>query len=149
MRRSKTIALLILYGIVFILTIVLEYISILNPEMRLLVNGCTILMATVGGILFWILFRGVRQDNPDSKKEDEIVFDKQTYIEYANAHELTRREAEIGLLIANGYTNLQIAETLYIAETTVKKHATHIYEKANVAGRKEFKQAIQGLMEET
>lgn len=33
----------------------------------------------------------------------------------------------------------QNAEELFIAETTVKKHVTHIYEKCGVSGRKEWK----------
>ena len=35
-----------------------------------------------------------------------------------------------------------IGEELYIAETTVKKHATHIYEKLQVSGKKELKEQI-------
>ena len=33
-----------------------------------------------------------------------------------------------------------IAEELFIAETTVKKHVTHVYEKCGVSGRKELKE---------
>lgn len=135
-----------LYIVVFVMTIILENISILNPERRLLVNGSTILMAIVSGILFWMIYRGKQQDEPEKTVEKEMIFDKQKYLVYANEHELTRREAEIGLLIANGYSNIQIAETLYIAETTVKKHVTHIYEKTGVSGRREYKQVINDLM---
>ena len=31
-------------------------------------------------------------------------------------------------------------EELFIAETTVKKHVTHVYEKCGVSGRKELKE---------
>ncbi|HHU72530.1 MAG TPA: hypothetical protein GXZ21_10955 [Clostridiales bacterium] len=33
-----------------------------------------------------------------------------------------------------------MAEELYISVTTVKKHATHIYEKLEIIGRKELKE---------
>jgi len=52
---------------------------------------------------------------------------------------LSAREQEVAWLIFRGYTNLQIGEELFISETTVKKHASHIYEKMQVSGRKEFK----------
>lgn len=76
------------------------------------------------------------------KSQEDVLFDKGKYLAFANSHQLTRREAEIGLLVMNGYSNMQIAETLFIAETTVKKHLSHIYEKAGISGRKEFRQSV-------
>ena len=55
---------------------------------------------------------------------------------------LTNREVEVARLLCLGCTNRQIAEELFIAETTVKKHATHIYEKMQVAGKKEFRDKV-------
>lgn len=39
---------------------------------------------------------------------------------------LTHREQEVLQLIASGYNNREIAETLFIAERTVKNHVNHI-----------------------
>lgn len=61
------------------------------------------------------------------------------FCEWAEQWNFSAREQEVGWLIYKGYTNRQIALELYIAETTVKKHAGHIYEKAGVTGRKEFR----------
>lgn len=58
---------------------------------------------------------------------------------------LSKRETEVAWLLYRGYTNRQIAEELYIAETTVKKHATHIYEKMQVSGRKEYKEKLKNV----
>ena len=273
MKRRRTILLLILYLLVFVFTIGMEYFSIMNPGRRLLVNGSTFLMALVSGVLFWLIYRGDRQredtkekaverkkvvernkgvegnkgaeggkgnvagktesaelteaelveaevvvDGSDEadvhesggakvdadkvvvpdvagveeadfiesipigeeesdlmktyevgksgsafvqkrkekqleehrptvmekleKTREDVLFDKGKYLAFANSHQLTRREAEIGLLVMNGYSNMQIAETLFIAETTVKKHLSHIYEKAGISGRKEFRQSV-------
>ena len=49
--------------------------------------------------------------------------------------ELTARERDVLVLLAKGYTNEQIAETLFIAEGTVKNHVTHIYDKLGVSSR--------------
>ena len=259
MKRRRTILLLILYLLVFVFTIAMEYFSIMNPGRRLLVNGSTFLMALVSGVLFWLIYHGDRQredtrekvaevdkvvegnkvvegskrkavgaataaeaeideeygaekeaDGLDEagvheselvivdgielaeleavevseagseeskgdgveaaesdteevqrsgvqpqmkehrptvvkkseKTQEDVLFDKGKYLSFANSHQLTRREAEIGLLVMNGYSNMQIAETLFIAETTVKKHLSHIYEKAGISGRKEFRQSV-------
>ena len=48
---------------------------------------------------------------------------------------LTRREAEIVYLTAKAYTNVQIADNLYIAEKTVKNHLYSIYDKIGIHSR--------------
>ncbi|MEE3480963.1 MAG: helix-turn-helix transcriptional regulator [Lachnospiraceae bacterium] len=65
---------------------------------------------------------------------------KERYLEVAQKFGLTRRELELGWLKASGLTNARIAEMTGISELTVKKHMTHIYEKAWVPGRKEFRE---------
>ena len=49
--------------------------------------------------------------------------------------ELTTRECEILRLIAEGLSNAEIGERLYISETTVKTHVTHVLRKLNLRDR--------------
>ena len=49
--------------------------------------------------------------------------------------ELSEREVEVLELIANGYSNKEIADTLYIALSTVKSHINNIYRKLDVSKR--------------
>lgn len=51
--------------------------------------------------------------------------------------ELTEREREVLTLVARGYTNRQIAVTLYISEKTARNHVSHILEKLGLARRSE------------
>ena len=44
-------------------------------------------------------------------------------------HNLTEREQEVLKLVAQAKTNKEIAEELYIAETTVHTHLLNIYKK--------------------
>ncbi len=49
--------------------------------------------------------------------------------------ELTTREQEVFRLIANGLSNAEIGQELYISDTTVKTHITHILQKLNLRDR--------------
>ena len=163
MKRYRKALLIGIYIFALVITLTLEQVSIMIPTMRLIVNVSTLLLAVFGGGLSWLIYRGENDSQVKAKSEETFeageneagevakqeveayVFDKEKYLRYANQYGLTRRETEIGLLVANGYSNQQIAEMLYIAETTVKKHLSHIYEKANVGGRKEWKDILQHL----
>ena len=48
---------------------------------------------------------------------------------------LSPRELEVARLVAAGYSNRQIAETLVIGEDTVKKHVSHALAKLGVHNR--------------
>jgi DNA-binding NarL/FixJ family response regulator len=62
---------------------------------------------------------------------------------------LTPREQEIVKLVAEGYTNKQIAETLVISEKTVERHRANVLEKLGMRDRVELtRYAIrQGLIQ--
>ena len=65
---------------------------------------------------------------------------KDQYLRIAQQFGLTRRELELGYLKVSGFSNRRIAYMFGISEQTVKNHFTHIYEKAWVPGRKEFRE---------
>jgi DNA-binding NarL/FixJ family response regulator len=50
---------------------------------------------------------------------------------------LTKREIEILQLVAEGYSNSQLAKMLWVTEQTVKFHLSNIYRKLDVANRTE------------
>lgn len=62
---------------------------------------------------------------------------------------LTPREREILILVAEGFTNAEIAKKLYISEKTVQTHRSNILDKLNIHDRTELvRYAIRhGLVE--
>ncbi len=68
------------------------------------------------------------------------VITKEQYLKIAQQFGFTKRELELGFLKVSGFSNRRIAYMLGISEQTVKNHFTHIYEKAWVPGRNEFKE---------
>jgi DNA-binding CsgD family transcriptional regulator/tetratricopeptide (TPR) repeat protein len=60
----------------------------------------------------------------------------------AGAHGLTRRELDVVNLVSEGYTNQQIADSLYITVRTVETHLSNIFAKLGVTTRTGILKAI-------
>jgi len=58
--------------------------------------------------------------------------------------EMTGREREIASLLAEGLTNKQIADKLYISEGTVKNYISSIYDKTGIHDRVKLVVALSG-----
>jgi DNA-binding NarL/FixJ family response regulator len=56
-------------------------------------------------------------------------------LEPSGLHELTTREREVLILLAHGLSNTEIAQRLYLSETTVKTHIAHLYRKLGARDR--------------
>lgn len=64
--------------------------------------------------------------------------EKETDPEVAKIKSLTQREREVVALIAEGLKNKQIAQRLFISETTVTHHLSSVYSKLGVSDRLEL-----------
>lgn len=64
--------------------------------------------------------------------------------EPADLDALTSRQREILQLVAKGYSNAQVAKSLYLSESTVKQHLRATYKVLGVSDRKEAAKLISG-----
>lgn len=62
---------------------------------------------------------------------------------FAKEYKLTSRELELLTNVCKGLSNPDIAKKLFISESTVKQHLSHIYKKTNVKNRYELIQKIK------
>lgn len=81
------------------------------------------------------LFRAIRQVCSGNRFIPEEIAHK--LAGYIGEIELTARESEILQGIAKGYSNKQIANSLFITEGTVKSHVNHILRKLSAKSRTE------------
>jgi DNA-binding NarL/FixJ family response regulator len=79
--------------------------------------------------------------------EESVAATKSTaerITEACNQYKLTQREKELIELIYSGKTNKEIAEMLFLAESTVKTHVYNIFRKMEVKNRIEVICIING-----
>ncbi len=69
--------------------------------------------------------------SPPSERDDALHAERWP----GEQHGLTRRESEVLGLAANGLTNRQIADELYVNIETVKSHLKHAYHRLGVNDR--------------
>lgn len=133
-----------LYILLVIGLMTLQALTIHGVITSVLANGITIVLALPAAFFLKVWLgeqpkemeggvQGTQQENSDITDLEAV------FMEQMQAAGLSAREREVAWLIYRGYSNCQIGEELYISETTVKKHASHIYEKLNITGRKDLK----------
>lgn len=83
------------------------------------------------------------EERQQKEKELSVAERYELFLTCMSQYDLSERELEVAWFLYCGYTNRQIGEKLFIAETTVKKHVTHIYEKTGAAGRKDFQEKVR------
>ena len=81
-------------------------------------------------------------EETDNGKDAEREQDAQTVYFRLRAMGLTDREAEVARLVCSGLANKEIGQMLYISDTTVKKHMTHILEKTKCDSREALTELV-------
>ena len=90
------------------------------------------------GFCIWVIFG---EESSGEKKEEEREREPalEDYRGRLQELGLTRRETEVSLLVIQGMSNGEIAQELFISETTVKKHLSNVFAKLEISSRDELK----------
>lgn len=151
-KRMLRIALGAGYVILVTMLLLIQVRATADAAQRWIACGEILLLGIPLVVVFILYMRVTRQvenrNMVQKVSEAETLSYEQQYAHFLTAVQsrnegLSEREMEVAWLLYRGYTNRQIGEELFIAETTVKKHVTHIYEKLGVGSRKEFKEMIR------
>lgn len=79
-----------------------------------------------------------------TKPQEEILQEQDTFIQLQQQFGLSEREMEVLKLLAEGLTNQQIGEKLFLSPNTIKTHIKNLYLKLNISNRA---QAVNKLYE--
>ncbi|MCM3902539.1 MAG: LuxR C-terminal-related transcriptional regulator [Pyrinomonadaceae bacterium] len=139
---------LVIYGLVYGLCGGLLIVALRLIEYRFLVLEHSVeiyggLIALVFAILgIWLGLKLTRKEEVVVIKEVAVLTTQPFAVNQVRLRELsiTRRELEILELIAQGMSNREIAEKLFVSENTVKTHSSRLFDKLSAKRRT---QAVQ------
>ena len=141
--------LLLILGTVYIALLTMLLLSMMRISVLGAADASARWRAALGALVIgipWIivlkLYIRVKEQKPPTEKPLTRIESHELFESMMQEHGLTNRETEVAWLLYRGFTNRQIGEELFIAETTVKKHVSHIYEKMQVSGRIEFRAKV-------
>ena len=83
------------------------------------------------------------EGSDEEQEEESDEQDSMTMYFRLRAMGLTDREAEVARLVCCGLSNKEIGQLLYISDTTVKKHMTHILEKTGCDSRESLTEKVK------
>lgn len=107
----------------------------LISAIRSVVIGHSYIHPKVTGKLINQLRRMTYLDSDDRKQDDAMIHEMGVKYVHTDGSPLTRREAEVLRLMAEGKSNKSIGEFLFISEKTVKNHVSSILQKMEVDDR--------------
>ncbi len=109
-----------------------------------LLGVCTALYFVYIIFGFALIFRDSRKVVPSSEQVQGLY--RESCRMLAANHGLTKRESEILVYLARGFTSGYIAKELYITDNTVRNHIKNIYRKLGVNSKGELiKQVDEGM----
>lgn len=90
-----------------------------------------VVLSALGFVLLGFVLRN--QLSKDAKLKD-VSINSEEKLQLLN---ISKREYEVLINIAEGYSNTQIAERLFISESTIKTHVSNLLSKLNASRRTE------------
>jgi len=96
------------------------------------------------GIALIFLVIGILLHKKSLQKKEKLMLKEEIDSNKVKELGISKREYEILLEVSNGFSNKEIAERLFVSESTIKTHISNLYVKLNAKRRT---QAIQKAKE--
>ncbi len=127
-------------GLLIVVLKLIEYRFLVVQHSVEIYGGLTALVFAILGI--WLGLKLTRKEEVVVVKEVAVLTSQPFALNEERLRELsiTRRELEILELIAQGMSNREIAEKLFVSENTVKTHSSRLFDKLSAKRRT---QAVQ------
>lgn len=127
-------------GLLIVVLKLVEYRFLVVEHSVEIYGGLTALLFAILGI--WLGLKLTRKEEVVIVKEVAVLTTQPFGLNKERLRELsiTRRELEILELIAQGMSNREIAEKLFVSENTVKTHSSRLFDKLSAKRRT---QAVQ------
>lgn len=140
----------LLYGISLgVLTLILKFIEykiFVKDHLMDIYMGAIALMFTVVGI--WAGLKLTRKKETIVVKEVAVLVDRDNFVLNENLLKqlsISKREYEVLELIANGMSNQEIADKLFVSLNTIKTHSSRLFEKLEVSRRTQAVEKAKSL----
>lgn len=93
-------------------------------------------------------FIGVRERRATIQEVQDLTRDQSALLieEFSRVNGLTPREADVLTLMVQGYTFTGICEKLSVAESTVRTHVKHIYQKLDLHSRNDLNDKLESFL---
>jgi len=79
----------------------------------------------------------------ETVRDSDVDIEAATIDKFAGQYGLTKREAEVAMLLSRGYTFPQSAEFLCLSLDTVRSHSKSIYRKLGIHKKQELITAVE------
>lgn len=144
-KRNTIVSLVLFAAVTFLIAwdLMFDYSEGANL-VHLVVETTLFVVALAGSVILWLQLRQTRIDLADAKDEADqwrresrdLIRGLAVAIEHQfERWELTKAEAEVGLLMLKGLSHKEIAQVRDTSERTIREQARAVYRKSGLSGR--------------
>ena len=132
----------LIFSILILLNVNFNFISVFSLFVCFLLSSLSLIFILLGFLSNTAVFSETGENSSFDELNHRVADDHELSDNRTLPDIFSKREKEVAVLILQGMTTQETAESLFISPATVKTHIQHIYEKAGVRNRAELAQFV-------